>query len=101
MSDAIGITKTIFTVQNPWVLTDGSVFAMGLDAKQLLVIAAAAIVLFSVSSMHYLGKNMRGMILGTNIFIRWSIVCIMLFTVLIFGIYGPGYSESQFIYFQF
>ncbi len=101
MSDAIGITKTIFTVQNPWVLTDGSVFAMGLDAKQLLVIAAAAIVLFSVSSMHYLGKNMRGMILGTNIFIRWSIVFIMLFTVLIFGIYGPGYSESQFIYFQF
>lgn len=101
MSDAIGITKTIFTVQNPWVLTDGSVFAMGLDTKQLLVIAAAAIVLFSVSSMHYLGKNMRGMILGTNIFIRWSIVFIMLFTVLIFGIYGPGYSESQFIYFQF
>lgn len=101
MSDATGIIKSIFTKWNPWVLTDGSIFTFGLDAKQLTVIACAVIVLFFVSSMHYSGKNIRSIILGTNIFIRWSIIFIMLFTVLIFGIYGPGYSESQFIYFQF
>lgn len=33
--------------------------------------------------------------------IRWIILLFLLFSIIIFGVYGPGFSESQFIYFQF
>ena len=33
--------------------------------------------------------------------IRWAVYLAGIFAVLIFGVYGPGFSESQFIYFQF
>lgn len=33
--------------------------------------------------------------------IRWTVYLILIFAVLIFGIYGPGFEASQFIYFQF
>lgn len=32
---------------------------------------------------------------------RWIVLLLMIFAILIFGVYGPGFSESQFIYFQF
>lgn len=34
-------------------------------------------------------------------YIRWPVYILVLFAVLIFGKYGPGYSAASFIYFQF
>ena len=36
-----------------------------------------------------------------SLIVRWPIYIFLLIATLIFGIYGPGYSEAQFIYFQF
>lgn len=36
-----------------------------------------------------------------NIIIRWAFYFILLFTIIIFGIYGPGFDATEFIYFQF
>ena len=36
-----------------------------------------------------------------NLVFRYFVYYVMLFTVLIFGIYGPEYDASAFIYFQF
>ncbi len=36
-----------------------------------------------------------------NIFIRFSFYYLLIFSIIIFGIYGPGFSLSEFIYFQF
>ncbi|MBQ2946743.1 MAG: MBOAT family protein [Bacilli bacterium] len=36
-----------------------------------------------------------------NIIVRWILYFIIIYIILIFGIYGPGYDASQFIYFQF
>ena len=101
MDDAVNMIKTLFTNWNPWILTDGSLFAIGLDGYQIFVVLASVLVLFSVSCVHYYGRNLRSAIMGTNIFARWTIIFVMIFAILIFGIYGPGYDESQFIYFQF
>ena len=32
---------------------------------------------------------------------RWVCYLLAVYVILIFGIYGPGFSTSQFIYFQF
>ena len=36
-----------------------------------------------------------------NIVFRWAVIFAGLFIVLIFGMYGPGYDASSFIYEQF
>ncbi len=36
-----------------------------------------------------------------NIVIRWLTYYALLFTIIVFGIYGPGFSAQEFIYFQF
>lgn len=36
-----------------------------------------------------------------NIIIRYTIYYILIFSSIIFGIYGPGFSMQEFIYFQF
>ncbi len=100
-SDAFEIVGAIFTRWNPWALTDGKIFKMGLSQSQMLVALLSVAVLFVASVAHYYEKSLRSMILKTNIFVRWTIIFALIFTILIFGIYGPGYSESQFIYFQF
>lgn len=33
--------------------------------------------------------------------VRWTVYLVLIFVVLIFGIYGPDFDASQFIYFQF
>ncbi len=101
LSDSLNIIKKIFSGLNPWILTNGGLLGFGFDGYQWFVFAAAVLVLFSVSCFHYYNVCIREKILSENIFIRWIIYFTMIFTVLIFGIYGPGYDESQFIYFQF
>ncbi len=101
ISDALGIVKEIAFNQTPWIFTDGGWLNIGLDINQMLVVMASVIVLVLVSVCHYYKKSIREVILNTNIIARWTIVFVMIFTILIFGIYGPGYEESQFIYFQF
>ena len=41
------------------------------------------------------------MLARQNIWFRWLVYYGLIFAVLIFGIYGPGYDASTFIYFQF
>lgn len=101
MSDAVNIIGTIRSGLNPWVITNGGLLSLGLDGYQWTVIIAASAVLFAVSSLHHYNIHLRDRILAENIFVRWTIIFILLFAVLIFGIYGPGYDENQFIYFQF
>ena len=33
--------------------------------------------------------------------LRWTVYLLLIFAVLIFGIYGPGYDAAAFIYFAF
>ena len=73
----------------------------GLDKANLIVLAISTAVLFAVSAFSEAGKLSIDKTEKMNIFARWIIYYALIFTVLIFGIYGPGYASSQFIYFQF
>ena len=98
-SDAIGIIKNMF-VFNPWVLFDGSLYNLGLDQKDFIVGILAIFVLIIVSLLR---RNTRliSLIGNQNIIVRWVFYFTFLYSILIFGIYGPGYEAQQFIYFQF
>ena len=101
LSDAFGIIHSAFSSFRLRAFMGETVLGMGLDIKNLVVLGIAFLVLLLADFMKSKNIGMNIYILSRPLIIRWSLVFILLFTVLIFGIYGPGYNESQFIYFQF
>lgn len=65
----------------------------------ILLIAIAMLIVIDI--LIYNKVNMVERIEKRSLIIRWPIYIFLLIIILIFGIYGPGYSEAQFIYFQF
>lgn len=86
------VTKTSYQLS--------TIVTLGLDKYDLIVAALSILILIMVSLIRR-KSSLRDIIAKRNIVIRWSVYFILLFTVLIFGIYGPGYDASEFIYFQF
>ncbi len=79
----------------------GGMLQMGLGTPDLFVLFFAVAVLLLSDTVKYRGFNGVKMVLGMNIIPRFAIILSLLFATLVFGIYGVGYSASQFIYFQF
>lgn len=92
--------KQLFCCFNPWILWDGTLYQMGLDYKNLCV---AILSLFIVRQISVLQEksSVREMIASKNLILRWAIYYGLIFAILIFGIYGPGYNASDFVYTQF
>ena len=73
----------------------------GVDTPNAVVLACAVLVLFAVSLFADKNNDIAMSFEKLNFPIRWTAYLLLLFAVLIFGIYGPGFEASQFIYFQF
>lgn len=62
------------------------------------VLFFSLILLVIVETFQNRGFIIREWLANQNIIFRWIIIFSMMFSILIFGIYGPGYSASEFIY---
>ncbi|WP_238318742.1 MBOAT family O-acyltransferase [Peptoniphilus senegalensis] len=62
---------------------------------------AGILILFVFDLLKYNKINLSEAILKLILPIRWLIYLAFIFAIIIFGIYGPEFSESAFIYFQF
>ncbi|MCB2359416.1 MBOAT family protein, partial [Clostridium estertheticum] len=99
LSTAITIIKNIFYF-NPWVLINGSIFELGLDSKDFFIALVGIILVLTVDILRRT-KNLRTSLAKQNIMFRWATYVGATIVILIFGLYGPGYSMQQFIYSQF
>ncbi|MGV8982295.1 MBOAT family O-acyltransferase [Clostridium sp.] len=96
---AITIIKNSFYF-DPWILTNGSIFKLGLDSKDFLI-AIIGVVLIIIVDMMQRRINLRVELSKQNIVFRWCIYLVVVLVILVVGMYGPGYSMQQFIYSQF
>ncbi len=100
ISNAIDIIKNIF-VWNPWVLFDHtSLYKTGLDLYNYHILIVSLIAMFVVQLLQRTG-SVREKLCKQNIIFRWTIIYILIFSIIIFGCYGPGYDPTTFIYRQF
>ena len=83
---------------NPWVLVDGTLFTLGLDAPNFLLMLLAMAVLFAVDIANEHGVVVREQIARQDIVFRWAVYLLGIFAVVVFGVYGPGYDAGAFIY---
>ncbi|MBR4070986.1 MAG: MBOAT family protein [Clostridia bacterium] len=92
---AITVLKQAFT------FSGGAKLVSVMDFWDIVVLAAAIAVLFFVSYYHNKGYHIRDEISKTALPVRWLIYLLAFYVVLIFGIYGPGFSSASFIYMNF
>ena len=98
---ALIMTKQMFSLWNPWIFFDNSLYDMGLDRKDFWVLCFSIIILWVVSFMQEKGIKIRESLAQQNLVFRWLIYLLTIFGILTFGIYGPEYNAGQFIYFRF
>lgn len=101
VTDALLMIKKIFTDFSILSVGKGCILNMGLDIANIGALIASVVVLFGINLARHKEISPLTAILKANVAIRIVLCLVLIFTVLVFGIYGPGYSESQFIYFQF
>lgn len=98
-SSAITIIKNAFYF-NPWTITNGSIFNLGLDSKDFLISIIGIILIVTVDIIQR-RKNLQIQFSKQTMVFRWVTYFATVVAILVFGMYGPGYSLQQFIYSQF
>lgn len=98
----IEIVKRIFGLAGDFWFTWGdNLAAMGLTYQTGILLVVCLLILFAADLCKYNGVCLIEWIGKQGIWLRWLIYYAAIFGILIFGVYGPGYDASQFIYFQF
>lgn len=101
MENAIKALKSIWEVRNPWILFDDSLFSLGLDWKNFLLMLAGILLLTVVDYCKYKGIVIRKVLMAQELWFRWAVYIGAVLGILLFGIWGSGYDAAAFIYFQF
>ncbi len=103
LSDAWKMLRSVFTSVDLAFVTgaDGALAAYGLPGPDIAVLAVSVFILLIVGILQEWGVKIRETLSQQSLVFRWSMVLLLLFGVLIFGLYGPSYNASSFIYGRF
>lgn len=101
MTHAVQIVESMIRADNIHILFDDSLFGLGLDWKNCLVMLLAFTVLLIVDILKKSGISVRKWIYEQELWFRWAVYIAAVLLILVFGLWGSGYDEKAFIYFQF
>ncbi len=80
---------------------DGSLYQCGLDEKNFRLMIYSLFVLLFADICKWKGIRIREVIARQDFWFRCLVVVGAVCVILTFGVWGPGYREAGFIYFQF
>ena len=95
---SLDIIVSMFTNFNIWVLFNDSLFELGLNWKECIVLMISIVILGEVSHLQEKGVKLRNYFSKQNTVIRWLVYLIAIWTIWIFGSYGFGFDAQDFIY---
>ena len=98
---ALQIIAHMFNAFDPWTLFDGSLFDVALSRPEFGILILSLVVVAFVDILKYRRFNIQGWIEQQHVIFRWTLYYLALFAIIVFGVYGIGYSASAFVYFQF
>lgn len=93
---ALGILLQMFST----IITT-SLYEIGLSHENWQILGVAIVILFVVDILHEKGISVLRLITSQEMWLRMLIYLSLIWSIIMFGIYGVGYDTSQFIYFQF
>lgn len=75
-----------------------NIIAFGLTIKDFILIGFFILIILAIELSSELGINVREKLNEQNLVFRWIVYLLIIFSILIFGIYGRGYAAKNFIY---
>lgn len=96
----LSMLKRIVTDVTPWVLFDGTLYEFGIGRQSFFALILCIGLLAVVEHWQERG-NLREMLFRQHIIVRWGIYLGAIALIAVLGVYGPGYSATQFLYGQF
>ena len=100
LREALYMLRRMVTGWNPWIFTDGGLFSVGLDGLDFVILAVGTIFVGMVSKLN-IKKDLQREFLRQSPYFQYVIVSFSVFLLYLFGIYGPGFDASGFIYYNF
>lgn len=97
LKTGIAMIVSLFTTYNPWIFFNDSVFALGINWKEFLVLLLSIVVLCVVERAQET-ICIRDRILGQHLVVRWAIYIIAICGIAVLGSYGYGFNSQDFIY---
>lgn len=97
VGDAFAMLVCAVKYFQPEILWNGSLLALGLDGTEAAIVVLSLLLLWGISLLQRKG-SVRDGIAKKPLPIRWLLWYALLFAVILFGCYGPGYSATEFIY---
>ncbi len=101
IGQAFSIIKKMGSGLNLNALTGLNVFQIGLSFEQTAVVLLSILILLAVDVCRYHGMDLSQRFCKQEVWFQYVGYLVIIFAILLFGYYGPGFDASQFIYFQF
>lgn len=80
---------------------NGEIFNFGISQTEMLLVFVCVLILFAVGVAQEKGIKIREAVSKQNIIFRWIIMIVFIVVIITFGVYGPSYDASAFIYGRF
>lgn len=81
--------------------TDSTVFSIGMDRQDFIIVVIAVMTVFVISIIKEKGLSVREHISKEPIVLRWSLYYMLILFIVVFGAYGTGYVPVDPIYANF
>ncbi len=95
LTDAWSMLIRVFTVH------DFDILLHGLTSFDFLILILGFIMMFIVSILKEQKKDLYSILDEKSLCIRYIVILVILFMIIVLGIYGEGYNASDFIYGEF
>ncbi len=101
VSDYFRGLTSVFTAPNFRLFSGDLLKTLKLSGLDLGILAGGTVVLFLFSLLQEKHGSVREYLASRPAWLRWSLIFVLLVTVLLMGSYGIGYNSNNFIYNQF
>ena len=101
MEQAVGVLKGMAAEWNPWILFDGNLYQCGLDRSNFTVMLLGIVLLFISDYLKNQGIQVRKWMMAQEGWFRAVAAAGSILLILLLGMWGTGYDQAGFIYFQF
>lgn len=102
LRDALSYILRMLTHPDTWVLTDGSLYELGLDHMQFGVLIISILIILVVGAIRYkTSLRIDELVASQGTIVQMVIMYALIMFIVIFGKYGPSEEMKAFLYFQF
>ena len=99
--DFVHMFLRMFTTQNPADIFNNTVFSLGTDKHDFLVIFIGVVIMLIVAILKEKGRDVLTTAATGRIPLKWTIMIGLILSIAVLGAYGPDYGAVDTIYAQF